>query len=104
MSLLTHLKNVGKTLADVEVWVKDGVNVLGPILGAVDPPLAPIIAIVEKVLAALPAGTTVTADTLKSLVTSTATTQGATCSCCASCSSAPPQSANKAVWPSLPTK
>ena len=80
-SLLTVLKKIGKDLSDVEVWVKEGVAIAGPIVGAIDPPLAPIIAIVEQILNALPTGTVPTVETVAALVRATAM-QGTVCACC----------------------
>lgn len=96
MPLLSVLKRVGKDLGDVEKWVAEGVAVAGPIISLVDPPLGPIIAVVEKILGGLPDITKVDAKTLQSLVTSAAATQGSTC-LASPCSCCP---APKAGWPS----
>ena len=79
MSLLTVLKNVGKDLSDVEKWISEGLTLVGPIIGTLDPPLAPIIAAVERILAALPAATKLDARTVQGIVTSVASSQGALC-------------------------
>jgi hypothetical protein len=82
MSLLSVLKKIGKDFSDVEKWVVAGLAVTS----LVDPPLAPILAVVEKILDALPKGTPVTATLFESLVTATATVQGVTCVCsCCGC-------------------
>lgn len=86
MGLLTVLKTIGKDLSDVEVWVKDGIAIAGPIISTLDPPLGPIIAAVEKILNVLPSSA-VTASSVQTLVTSMATAQGSMCSCspCSCC-------------------
>jgi hypothetical protein len=87
MTFLAALKSVGKDLSHVEGWIKDGVALAAPIIGEVDPPLGPIIGVVEKALGALPSGTKLDAKTMQSLVTSAAATQGTICTCnpCACC-------------------
>lgn len=67
MSLLSVLKTVGKDLSHVGSWIDDGLQVVGPIIGLIDPPLAPIITIVEEVLGGITSP--MTAEILQKLIT-----------------------------------
>jgi hypothetical protein len=75
MSLLSALKSIGKDLRDVGGWIDEGIQVIGPILGAVDPPLAPIITEIETILARLFPNTPASATQLQAIVKAVATTQ-----------------------------
>jgi hypothetical protein len=85
MSLLTFLKDAGKDLKDVEGWIIEGGELGAAITGVAYPPVAPIMAIVEKILASVPQGTKMTSDNLKSLVTAAAMTHPAVCCCSCPC-------------------
>lgn len=81
-SFLSVLKSIGKDMSHVGQWIDDGLKIAEPIIGLIDPPLAPIILAVETALGALPVSTTVTADTVQKFVTASATTQGVKSICC----------------------
>ena len=83
-SFLTVLKNIGKDMGHVGQWIDDGLKIAEPIIGVVDPPLAPILLAVEAALGAIPAGTTLTADVVQQFVTATATTEATKSVCCPS--------------------
>lgn len=51
-------------------WIDDGLKIAGPVVGALDPPLAPVIAAVEAVLGGLqPGQVKIDADFIKEVVT-----------------------------------
>jgi hypothetical protein len=71
VSFISLLKIVGKDLSHVGQWIDDGLKVAAPVLGQIDPPLAPVIAAVETVLANLHPGaaTRLDANFVQELVT-----------------------------------
>ena len=83
MSLLTVLKSVGKDLSHLEQWVNDGLKLAEPIVGVVDPPLAPIIIAIESALTLIPKDTPLSATAVQQYVTATATAKSVDhgCSC-----------------------
>jgi hypothetical protein len=50
MSLLSALKSIGKEIQDVGKWLDDAVKFAEPIIGALDPPLIPVLQEVETIL------------------------------------------------------
>lgn len=76
MSLLSILKTVGKDLGHAGGWIEEGLKVAGPLLGMIDPQLAPIIAAIEAGLSKIPPGTVLNADNIQKFVTATAITHG----------------------------
>jgi hypothetical protein len=72
MSLLSILKTVGKDLSHVGSWVDDALKVVGPIITIVDPELGVIITDIEDILNLIPDTSKLDANTLQSIVTSSA--------------------------------
>lgn len=74
MSLLSVLKSVGKNLGHVGTWIEEGLKVAEPVIGAVDPPLVPIITGIEDALGIIQSkGTSLTAQSLQAVVTAVTT-------------------------------
>lgn len=74
MSFQTVLKSVGKDLSHVSQWIDDGLKVAAPIVGIVDPTLAPVFTLLEDVFGRS-TNTNINASQLQQLVSSVATTQ-----------------------------
>ena len=75
MSLLTILKAAGNDLSHIGTWIEDGLKSVGPLLGVLDPPLAPIINEVEVTLQDLQTTTKlpISSATIQAVATSVAT-------------------------------
>lgn len=68
------MKSFLKALENVGTWILKGVEIAAPVIGAVDPPLAPILMEVAQVVAILEAkGQTVDANSLQAIVQAVAT-------------------------------
>lgn len=78
MSLATILKSLGKDLSHVGTWIEDGLKIVVPIVGAVDPPVGAIITEVETVVSNLmkTSSIQVTEPMIQAIVTAVATLAG----------------------------
>jgi hypothetical protein len=68
MSFISILKTVGKDLSHVGQWIDDGLKIAAPVVGVLDPPLAPVIAAVEGILGNLHPGAKIDANFLQEIV------------------------------------
>jgi hypothetical protein len=72
MSLSSVLKSIGKDLSHAGGWINDGLKIVEPIIGVVDPALGTILTKVETIIAAVPASNTLSESTVQQLVTAVA--------------------------------
>lgn len=76
MSLQSVLQQIGKDLSHVGPWIEDGIKIAAPIIGTVDPPLAPIFAAVEAIFnKTTSTNLTMTSAQVQQIITSVATAQ-----------------------------
>jgi hypothetical protein len=81
MSFSQVLKSVGKDLSHVEQWIGDGIEIATPIVGAVDPELAPIFTLLDKLFVHTSTSTSsFGASELQKLITSISANHAATTS------------------------
>jgi hypothetical protein len=60
---------VGKDLSHVGQWIDDGLKIAAPVVGVLDPPLAPVIAAVEGILGNIHPGAKLDANFVQELIT-----------------------------------